>query len=70
MTPTPRQPRADPVRRLGLLAASLMAGLGLAGLGHWLWPGLPWALAIPLALAVAWWLVADPTQCQPPKGDR
>lgn len=29
-----------------------------------------WYLAIPAAIAAAWMFVADPTECEPTRGDR
>ena len=52
-------------RRLLLLLACLLAGALVAVVGHGLSGSGAWALALPLALAIGWWAVADPTTCIP-----
>lgn len=51
-------------RRLALLLACLGAGSLVAWLGHRLSGDQIWVLAVPAALAVGWWFVADPTRCR------
>lgn len=55
----------DRWRRLLLLLACLFAGALVAVVGHGLSGSSAWALALPLALAIGWWAVADPTACIP-----
>lgn len=55
--------RSRPLRRLAALAASLGAGGAVGVLGHALSGDERWFLAVPLAVVVAWWRVADPTRC-------
>lgn len=52
-----------PLRRLAALAAALGAGAVVGALGHALSGDERWFLAVPLAVVVAWWRVADPTRC-------
>lgn len=58
-----RRVPAAPATRLQALAAVLAAGVALGAAGAWL-SGTPVAwLAVPLALAVAWLVLADPLAC-------
>lgn len=57
-------------RRFLLLMACLLAGGLVAVVGHGLSGHGAWALAVPLALALGWWAVADPTTCLPPEDSR
>ena len=50
-------------RRIALLAACLAAGCTVGAAWHWMSGDALWYVAIPLVLVVAWWFVADPTQC-------
>ncbi len=53
-----------PLRRLALLVLCLCAGAAVGGVVA-AWSGSAWGwVAVPLALAIGWLLIADPTQCQ------
>lgn len=53
------------LRRAMLLATTLAAGTAVGALAWWA-TGSPWAWgAVPAALALVWWRVADTTQCEP-----
>ena len=56
------------LRRVVLLTVLLAAGAVVGLLGSWLSGSALWYLAIPVALAVGWLWVADPTQCVPHDG--
>lgn len=56
-------PTDAPLARLGLLLGWLAAGAGVSAIGHALSGDTAWVLAVPLALVVGWWRVADPTRC-------
>ena len=55
-------------RRVLLLLVCLALGSLVAWVGHALTGYAAWVLALPAALAVGWWAVADPTQCTPRHG--
>lgn len=52
-------------RRLLGLGACLVGGAVVGAIGWWATDAQAWWLAIPAAIAVGWWFVADPTQCAP-----
>lgn len=61
----PRKRRPAALWRLALLVACIAAG-SLAGVLGQHWSGSSiWFLAIPLLVVVAWFVVADPTECMP-----
>ena len=53
-------------RRLAVLGACLIGGVGVGAFGWWLGGAQAWWLAVPAAMALGWWFVADPTQCERP----
>lgn len=52
-------------RRLIALLASTTVGASIGVVGHALTGDPWWALAVPVCVAAAWFLVADPTRCTP-----
>jgi hypothetical protein len=50
-------------RRVALLLISVLIGLGVGTVGYHFTTDQAWFLAIPLAVALAWFTVADPTKC-------
>ncbi len=62
-----RTPRHSLWQRVRLLAMCLALGTLVAVLGQALVASAAWWLAIPVALAAGWLLVADPTRCMPPR---
>jgi hypothetical protein len=52
-------------RRLAALAGLLAAGAAIGAIGSWWTGSAAWYLAIPIALAVGWLGIADPTRCEP-----
>lgn len=56
---------AKPFKRLVWLILCSLAGGIVAAIGVALTDDPAWILAIPAVVAVAWLLVADPTQCDP-----
>jgi hypothetical protein len=63
---------APRLRRLLLLLLCLLGGSLVGAVGHGLSGDGAWFLALPLALAVGWWAVADPGACLPtdPRDER
>jgi len=55
-------------RRLSWLLLCLAAGSVVAALGLALQGSPAWWLAVPAAVAIGWLRVADPTECEPPRG--
>jgi len=51
--------------RVALLAACVALGCAIGLLGQWLTGRSVWFVAIPVCVALAWFLVADPTACSP-----
>lgn len=49
--------------RMAWLVACLAAGGIIGAVGHALTADAAWVLALPAALAVGWWFVADPQRC-------
>ena len=56
-------PNDDLRPRLGALLGWLAAGMAVGAAGHALSGDSAWAVAVPVALAVGWWRVADPSRC-------
>ena len=54
-------------RRLAWLAACVGSGLAVGLLGQALSGDAAWFLAVPACVAVGWLMLADPTQCTPPR---
>lgn len=54
-------------RRLALFVAALATGVGTGVAGYAVTGSEAWFLAIPVALAVPWWFLADPTSCTAPR---
>jgi hypothetical protein len=50
--------------RAGVLPRWLAVGLGIGALGHRPSGGERWHLALPTALGLGWWCLADPTRCE------
>jgi hypothetical protein len=50
--------------RAGALLLWFAVGLGIGVLGHHLSGSQSWYLALPVALVLGWWRVADPTRCE------
>ncbi len=58
-----------PERRLAWLAACVAAGLWICLAGSH-WSGSEWWwLAVPVAVATGWLVLADPTACMPRRDD-
>jgi hypothetical protein len=57
-----------PALRLAALLALLAEGALVAVAGAWLVGGQAWALAVPAALALGWWVLANPQACLPSAG--
>lgn len=51
--------------RIAWLLACLGAGAAIGAIGHAVTGDAAWFLALPVALAVGWWFVADPERCAP-----
>lgn len=64
-----RPPTASLGKRLVWLAVCVAAGAGIGAAGHWLSGDTAWYLALPAAVAVGWWFLADPSRCTPPPGE-
>ncbi len=60
-------PQVSPRRRLALFVAALTVGVGAGVAGYAITGSEAWFLAIPVALAVPWWFLADPTCCTAPQ---
>lgn len=58
-----RRQRATALRRLAALAASGGIGAVAGWVGQAVSGDERWFFAVPVAIVVAWWRVADPTQC-------
>lgn len=56
-------PRRQPLKRLLLLVATILAGAVAGAIGHRLSGDPRWYGAIPVALALVWWFVANPEDC-------
>lgn len=67
LTDPDRAPPSNPLRRLLWLLLCFAVGLGVAIAGRLLSGSSAWALAVPVAIAIGWLFVADPTQCMPAK---
>lgn len=64
---TVEPPPVSPRRRLVLLLAALAAGTGIGVAGYMATGSDAWFLAVPLALVLPWWFLADPTRCAAPR---
>lgn len=53
-------------KRLLLFLACLVVGLIVGIVGASLTGNAAWYLAVPVVVAVGWFFVADPTECEPP----
>ncbi len=62
--PVDRPPRSTH-SRLALLVALMAAGWLVGAAGSAASGNAYWYCAIPAAVALGWWFVADPTQCEP-----
>ncbi|MDH5538099.1 MAG: hypothetical protein OEY03_01730 [Rhizobacter sp.] len=60
-----REPVSNPLRRFVWLLVCIAVGLGVAAVGKLLTGSSAWALAVPLAIAIGWLFIADPTRCVP-----
>lgn len=57
------------VSRIVLLAGCVALGAAIGAAGEYASGQSAWYLAIPLCIAVGWFVVADPTKCSPPTDD-
>ena len=57
----PRSTRSRLALLVALAAAGWLAGTAVSGNAYWY-------CAIPAAVALGWFFVADPTQCEPDRG--
>ena len=68
MPPPDDSSRSRPPRRLAVRVAALLAcaaaGTAVGAVGSALSGDAAWYAAIPVALALGWWFVADPTACE------
>ena len=64
---TPSPPRRTAQRAL-LLVLCLGLGLAIGFAGYHYTAAEVWFLAVPICLAIGWFLVADPTACTPRAG--
>jgi len=66
-TPDPDRMRTPPglARRVVWLAACTALGAAIAAAGNETRESAYWVLAIPLAIALGWLRMADPSQCEP-----
>jgi len=66
-TPDPDRKRAPHrlARRVVWLAACTALGVAIAAAGNEARESAYWVLAIPLAVALGWLRIADPSQCEP-----
>ena len=65
--PVDRPPRSTH-RRLALLVALAAAGWLVGAAGTAVSGNAYWYCAIPAAVALGWFFVADPTRCEPGRG--